>query len=530
MPVSGELASDGDAGNAVRARIAVLLVVLAVAAGIWLRLLALDREGFWLDEVYSAAFANLSAAGTLFAVLLLDVHPPLYYLQLNAWGIFGHSDFWLRMNSVFWSTGTLLAVFFGTRRQSGYRAGLLALLFCDVMGSEIYFAHELRMYPMASCLAVLSWIAANRMAADYRFRNALPLIVILALLGAIHSASVLAASAALLYVLPGGDRRQIRARLGTWVGVAAVVVCSYLPWIINAGSRNVIAHAAQPSLPALNQTVGGWLIGYGQAALPWWLGVGASCVVVLGLVAALLACRRLSRLVVCFLAWPLLFGALLCVTVQPIWLDRTFAFCAPFVAIAFGTALGHWLDQRRSMASNGLRYAALGSVAVLLLGVGGVAYLQVITPSKPDQYRELAAYLASQATDGEMIYVPRDVDFWGLSRYLVGPDWGSMLRFEDQPKLDGLRRWRRAYAWLGPARLEQQGFMPDSRRLDGFSIPVYTGESPLPALPSSTGGWLVSIEDVPLPTPAESHLCIGEYPAPIKFGRVDLYHWGCPGG
>ena len=67
-----------------------LLIALIIAGGSLLRLHALGREGFWQDEVYSASFAQLSILGTALAVFLLDVHPPLYYLQLNLWGRLGH--------------------------------------------------------------------------------------------------------------------------------------------------------------------------------------------------------------------------------------------------------------------------------------------------------------------------------------------------------------------------------------------------------------------------------------------------------
>jgi hypothetical protein len=196
------------------AALTLVVALLALALGIWLRVVAIDWEGFWLDEIYSASFANLSFVGTLLAVLVLDVHPPLYYLQLNAWGLLGHGDVWLLLNSVAWSTGAMLGVFFGTRREFGSRSAVLALLVCAVMGGEVYFAHELRMYPMASCLTVLSWVAANRVARDYRFVTAVPMIVVLAALGAIHSASIIPASAAMLYVFPRGSRSQAACRRG----------------------------------------------------------------------------------------------------------------------------------------------------------------------------------------------------------------------------------------------------------------------------------------------------------------------------
>jgi mannosyltransferase len=509
------------------ATITLVGALLALALGIWLRVVAIDAEGFWLDEVYSASFADLSFVGTFLAVLLLDVHPPLYYLQLNAWGLLGHGDVWLLLNSVVWSTGAMLGVYFGTRREFGSWAGVLALLLCAVMGGEIFFAHELRMYPMASCLTVLSWIAANRVARDYRFVTAVPMIVLLAALGAIHSASIIAASGALLYVFPSGNRQQIRSRLPTWIGISAAVAATYLPWLANASSRNSLSHASMPSISALIQTIGGWFIGYGEAALPPSAGTAAAIFVALGLLAALLVCPRLSRLVVCFLVWPLLFGAVLCVVVEPIWLDRVFAFCAPFAAIAFGAALGDWLGTRGSTARRPVVYLVLCLFVAVVFASGRLAYLQATTPNKPDHYRELAHYLAAHTVPGELIYAPNDEDFWGVNRYLIGPDWGSMLKIQDVAVMDVRKRWRLLYGWLGPAELARLGAMPETRHVEHSGIAVYTGPSPLPDLPTVTGEWLVSSANSELSPPLDWHLCTDQYPAPMKFGRLDLYHWRC---
>jgi mannosyltransferase len=501
------------------ASIAVVIFALAV----WLRIVALGRDSFWLDEIYSASFADLSLVGTTLAILLLDVHPPLYYLQLNIWGRIGHGDIWLLLNSVFWSAGTLLAVFFGTTRQFGSRSGLLALSFCAVMGSEIYFADELRMYAMYGCLSVLCWIAANRFCADYRFRTALPLIALLAVVGAIHSASIIAASALLLYVFPAGNMLQVRRLLRTWIGTAAVVACAYLPWAVNASIRHV-EHTSRPSIQAASHTVGGWILGYGDAALPPWAGTSATIFIAVALIAAAVLAPRLRRLIFCFIAWPLVFGALLCLAVQPIWLDRTFAFCAPFVAIAFGVAIGDLLKQSGRALSRPARSVGIGLTAAVLVGLGWLGYLQMTTPYKPDHYRELARYLAEHVQSGEIIYAPDNATFWGVSRYLVGPDWGSIFIVHDSAELVQLKKWQRLYALLGPDRFRHLGLIPEGRRLNAFRIPVFVGTSPLPDLQIATGVWLISFEGE---QPVDLGACADRYPVPSRFGRLFAYHVRC---
>jgi len=43
--------------------LASTLALLAFAVAVWLRVVTLGRDGFWLDEIYSVSFANLSAVG-----------------------------------------------------------------------------------------------------------------------------------------------------------------------------------------------------------------------------------------------------------------------------------------------------------------------------------------------------------------------------------------------------------------------------------------------------------------------------------
>jgi mannosyltransferase len=499
------------------------IALLVFALALWLRTVALGRDGLWLDEIYSVSFANLSALGTVVAAFLYDPHPPLYYLQLNAWGRLGHGDLWLLLNSVSWSAATLLAVFLGTTRQFGSISGLIALCFCAVMGSEVFFADELRMYAMYGCLSVLSWIAANRLRADYRLRTSLPLIVVLASLGAIHGASILAISAALLYALPQGNRQQLRRLLPTWVAIAAIVACTYVPWALNASFRHV-AHTSAPTLQSASHTIAGWIIGYGDAALPAWAGSVTTIAVALSLIAIALTSPMLSRLVICFIAWPLLFGAALSIAVQPIWLDRTFAFCAPFVAIAYGVAIGGILARLSSKSSLVAPYFTIGLVAAATAGGAWLAYVQAMTPYKTGRYEELARYLADEAKPGEVIYAPDAATFWGVSRYLIGPDWGTIFEVQDGAELLRLKKWQRIYALLGPTLAGQLGLLPSGRRLDSFRVPLFIGFSPLPDLANVTAVWLLVPDDVPL---GNLHPCGGRLPAPSVFGNVLAYRVPC---
>jgi mannosyltransferase len=507
------------------AGIAAATIALGVLAlGVWLRLAGLGAGGLWLDEVFSASFANLPALGTMMGALIIDVHPPLYYLQLHFWGLLGHGDYWLLLNSVFWSTLTLLAVFRGTQRQFGIAAALAALSLCAVMGSEIFYSHELRMYSLYSCLSVLSWIAADRLHQDYRFLGAIPLIAVLAALGAVHSGSVIGASAAMFYAFPRGSREQIKARLRTWMIVGIVVAFSYVPWVISAGTRR-IAHARGPSVAALSHTVGGWLIGYGDVLLPPWANTAASILAALALIGSLLLAPRLMRIAACFILWPMVFGALLCVLVQPIWLDRTFAFCAPFLAITFGATFADLLSPVRLAGRTRFSLPATLLLAALVSAGGTLSYLQAVTPYKPESYREAAGYLATHVQSGDIIYATEGPTLWGLARYLVGPDWGSIFEVQDPPDLYRIKRWTRLNAALGAGTIRRLGLMPIAPRFDGFRVPMYTGTPPAPSAAHDGDVWLVARSDEPKPTAVLA--CNGSDTSPAEFGRLRIYRVEC---
>ena len=503
-----------------RRTITTLLILLIIAGGALLRVLALGKEGFWQDEVYSASFAELSILGTTLAVFMLDVHPPLYYLQLNVWGRLGHGDVWLMLNSLCWSLGTLAAVLWASWREFGQRAALLALALCAVMGSEIYFANELRMYAMYSCLVVIGWGAANYLRRRWTVRAAAPLLVVLVLIAPVHSASFIAGSALLLYAFPSEDGQILRARLRIWIALALIALCAFLPWALNTSLHHV-PHLVPVSLSAASHTVGGWLVGYGDA-LPKWTWTVAAAALVLGLSLAAWVNPPLRRTMTCLVVWPLAFGALICL-IRPFWLDRIFMFCAPFVAIILGVGIDGLLRNAAPRTSRVRLLAAALPVALIAVLVWS-GMLQTSHPHKIDPFRELALFLSDHVRTGDIIIAQGDSTFWGISRYLIGTDWGSILMVHDATLLRQ-KRWHLVSALLDEKRLERQQLVPLTQRLDGFRVPMFIGSAPRSELAAASGAWLISFD-----TETEQDLrpCSNHFPPPLTFGtRLRVYHVDC---
>jgi mannosyltransferase len=506
------------------AAIAMLTVLLAV--GLAMRLLGVGREGLWLDEIHSASYANLSWFETIVACLRFDVHPPFYYLQLNAWSAVSHSDAWLMFNSVAFGMVTLVIVFAVTRRRYGTTAGLIALAFCAVMGSEVYFANELRPYTLLGLLMLLSWMAADRVRLDYRFRTALPLILLLVVIGGLHSFGVIAVSATLMYLLPTAGWRETRRLLPTWIAISAVAIFAVLPWLINASMRNV-GHLQPISLSEISYTVSGWMLGYRAIAMPAWIQSVVATLLGLILILAMLLVPRLRRMIACFILWPLGLAALVCIVWKPIWLFRPFSFCAPFLAIAMGAVFGHLILSARNTAPRILRGSYLALIITALLGAAWVTYQQTITPWKT-QYREAADYIREQAQAGDIVYIPDHVTFWGVARYLVGPEWGSVLKVQDPLDQDHSANWPRIYERLGAKKLQQLHLAPEQRRVDGFKAPLYIGWSPLPELRDAKVVWIAGSLHIPYDFRLEDvALCPYTSVETRDFTEVRIYHITC---
>jgi mannosyltransferase len=472
------------------------LVVLALfALALALRLIGLGREGLWIDEIFSASYTNLSFFETLVACMRFDVHPPLYYLQLDAWSALGHGDTWLMLNSIAWSMATLVLVYVAAAKRYGVLAGKLALAFCAVMGSEVYFANELRMYTLFGFLMTLSWVLGNRLLADYRLRVATPLIIVLAAVGALHSFGAVAVSAAMLYVFPWGERQQIRQRLPTWLGISVLVGVLILPWIVNSLLRHV-GHLEPLSLADVAYTISGWLLGYRAIVQPEWLQISVTLLIVLALLLAYRVEPGLRRTILCYLLWPLAVAAAICLLGKPVWIFRSFAFCAPLLSICLGVLFGRLMSTSRGGIPQLIRGASLVLLAAWICVASVLAYRIATTPWKT-QYREAAQYLQENARAGDIVYIPDHVTYWGVARYLVGPRWGSLLEVEDPINPDRSQFWPGIYRRLGPNILQHLHLIPRTRRTDGFRAPLYVGWTPLPEAKHAGVIWVVGLVHPP---------------------------------
>lgn len=460
-----------------------VLTALVFAIAVYLRTRPIGLEGLWMDEVFSASFANLSLPDMLVAVTRFDVHPPLYYLQLKVWRLISPEDHWLLLNSVLWSAVTPALVFYGVRRYAGGLFALLAMALVAVSGSEILYANELRMYAMITAMVVLAWLLAERWIHDDGARNSTWLLVIIAVLASLHGAAFVPVSAVILYAI---SQSLLHHKLVRWKPVLTLLLGSlliFVPFLLNASVRS-LSHLTTPGMADVVRTVSGWLLGYGALELSF--GVRAftfGALVAMMLTVMCFGDRRARLLMGCFVVWPLVFVWAVSQWVKPIWIDRALTFAVPFLVMAFAMSLA----SLRVSWARGIGYLA---VAVACISLVSVAWMQTQLPRKM-QYKEAAMFVRAHNQDKSAIYVPVNVSFWAIARYFHRADWGSLLAVQDPVKPDQSDAWKRVYEKLGTTWLNRLGLLGQQRVLHTKDGDLWIGLSPLPDTVARPGLWVL---------------------------------------
>jgi len=151
----------------------ILIVSLLITLCFGIILYGLLDYSFWMDEGFSAWIVRdemrepeslretlryiLNSFTNTFDHIRNDVHPPLYYLLLDAWTLLsGDNEFSLRLPSALMATLSLAGIYAIGRQCFNTKTGVIALLVLGTAGMYLYYAREARMYSLYLALATLS--------------------------------------------------------------------------------------------------------------------------------------------------------------------------------------------------------------------------------------------------------------------------------------------------------------------------------------------------------------------------------------
>ena len=251
------------------------LLVLTLLLAFALRVHRIGEQRVWWDEGWSVWVARFSASGIL-RQTGNDVHPPLYFELLHLWrGLSGDSEAGLRLLSAFLGALTVAATFALGRSMAGgllrtraaWWVGSLAALFLTVSRFAIAWSQEIRMYALATLLAVLAVWAARRYWARGRWRDAAAYVLATAaglytlyLFAPVWAALNVAWLAGLLphrksflsSPLPQGERALPRSpapllpRAWWWIALQFIILALFAPWALYAAGGFLSTAAATP--------------------------------------------------------------------------------------------------------------------------------------------------------------------------------------------------------------------------------------------------------------------------------------------
>ena len=229
-------------------RLYIAVLILCLIA-FWLRIVGTASLSMWGDSSYSVYSANQSLVRIL-TERIYDGHPPLYYYLLHFWSLMvGNSEFSVRFPSLFWGVLTVPLAMAVGQRLGGKTVGVIAALFVTISPELVYYSRLIRMYSLATFLALLSlylfWLALSRRGWRYWA------IYLLATLAALYThyytiLLVLAQAAFFLWLV---WKRRANGVLVPWVGTQLSLSALYVPWLAYAGptqaekTASIISHA-----------------------------------------------------------------------------------------------------------------------------------------------------------------------------------------------------------------------------------------------------------------------------------------------
>lgn len=120
-------------------------------------------EGFWIDEVMSAAIIADRWDLMLTRIGFTDVHPPGYYLILKLWSlIFGGSDVALRGLSMVAGLSTIWLLMLWLRQREGVGVVIVAGLLLACSPFHAHYSVEVRSYALFTLVALSLAFAVER--------------------------------------------------------------------------------------------------------------------------------------------------------------------------------------------------------------------------------------------------------------------------------------------------------------------------------------------------------------------------------
>ncbi|MBN1922667.1 MAG: glycosyltransferase family 39 protein [Anaerolineae bacterium] len=388
-----------------------LLVLVGLA--FTLRVVFLDRQSLWRDEIDALNFAIAPWNELTGNFLRPGWNGPLYFLLLRVWvAAAGRTAFALRFFSLVWGVLEVPLIYVLGKRHFSPRVARWAALLATFSPYLIWYAAEVKMYTWVPLLVLLVLYALDRACVTPKWHWWA--VVVLGTSLAVYSHILAALSIPVLVVWwLFRPVRHSRAWIGA-VAALAFLTLPYLPllaWQLPMALRDR-GVTGFPSLTFL-QMAGTLLVGWSTGVpgigriVGLWTGAGLAA---WGAFAQLWHGRwRAVGMLVAWLCVPLVIIWWLSLR-GPLFTDRYLIWLAPAYYLLIGTGLA--AISRRWLSRTFL-------VVLLLLAVANI-YAQAFNPYKP-QFREAAAQLRLRRLPDELLIFQIPYNRIMMAYYLPAP-------------------------------------------------------------------------------------------------------------
>lgn len=408
-----------------------------------LRIAYLDAQSLWWDEAFSFSMSYTDLRSLLANALHYRTHPPLYYTLMHFWLALGHSEFLLRVFSVFFGVMSVAAMYATTALVGGRRLAALASLLLALSPFNVWYSQEVRMYSLTTFLVLTTGFFLLRLLRRDTLTNwlAFGLCTVLAVYSDYLHLFVILAQATFLIVL----RNSYRTILKKWLCCMAVVGGLYLPWVGAIFAGGGFYQASISWISPVDPTDLFWTI-Y-NFTLGWTSNPGSplNVIAVLFVISLVVYGLVLWRtrpqdqkhylgFVLCWLLLPLFFTLLISLDwplqqKRSIYIDRFFNPLLPAFLILASSGIFHIFKKRTALGVTALVIALLPMASSLHNIFFNEYYAR-------DQWREAIANIRENAQSGDILLV-RPHDYVPLYYYSPGgvpcytvPYLGSRQEYE----------------------------------------------------------------------------------------------------
>ncbi|GAB4448443.1 MAG: hypothetical protein Kow0031_30970 [Anaerolineae bacterium] len=423
------------------------LAVLAITGvAFFVRLVSLDYQSLWRDEVDSRWFADAPYPELLRQLFAEGQNGFLYFTFLRPWiTLTGASEYALRFPSAVAGTLAVPAGYVLARQLGfGRRVGVMLALLLATSPYLVWYSQEVKMYAIFLLVVVVALIAYLKALTGGGARWWVAFVVAVSLSFYLHILAplMLPVYLAIALIYWQHTRRQWRA----WLGSMACLTLPYLPLVIWQLPLLVNDYdSGHPFYPLREQT---YLLlklySSGLVRFIGWSSIALSVFLLLvGLFLPAKPVGRLSRQRWLLAAWLLLpFWTIYLISLRvPVFEDRYLIYITP--AFYLLLALGVELMSRYSRL-----LAATALALVLAVNLAGI-WQQQRSPIKAD-FRAAGAYLATRQPPPDNIiiqtpYLRPTFDYYYRRpyRFLAG-----MWTNHDQTEADVDREMRQLTAGL----------------------------------------------------------------------------------